>query len=74
MAGMDLIYRYHPCSAGEAISSSGEAYGPTFALSTTTTGEKIGNSAGNAIWSDVNLTTPFQLHQVYPSSLQEGAP
>lgn len=40
------------------------AYGVTFQLLTTSSGEKFGKSAGNAIWLDPQLTSPFELYQV----------
>lgn len=40
------------------------AYGLTIPLLTTSTGVKFGKSAGNAIWLDPQLTSPFELYQV----------
>lgn len=40
------------------------AYGFTVPLLTTSSGEKIGKSAGNAIWLDNELTSVFDLYQV----------
>lgn len=54
-AGMDLIHKVR----GEA------AYGLTFPLITTSTGEKFGKSAGNAVWLDAGLTSPYQLYQYW---------
>jgi tyrosyl-tRNA synthetase len=34
-------------------------------LITTESGEKFGKSAGNAIWLDPELTTPFELYQFF---------
>jgi tyrosyl-tRNA synthetase len=42
-----------------------EAYGITFPLLTTSSGEKFGKSAGNAIWLDEKLTTPYQFYQYW---------
>lgn len=41
-----------------------DPYGFTVPLLTTATGEKFGKSAGNAVWLDAGMTTPFQLYQV----------
>lgn len=40
------------------------AYGVTMPLLTTATGEKFGKSAGNAIWLDPTMTSPFAFYQV----------
>ncbi|KAK4507628.1 hypothetical protein PRZ48_001363 [Zasmidium cellare] len=37
-------------------------YGLTVPLLTTSSGEKFGKSAGNAVWLDPNLTSPFDLY------------
>ncbi|PWW80007.1 putative tyrosyl-tRNA synthetase mitochondrial precursor [Tuber magnatum] len=64
-AGIDLISRYQPGSPSEASSTPAEAYGLTAPLLTTESGEKIGKSAGNAIWLDGDRTTPFELYQFF---------
>ncbi|KAG0635566.1 hypothetical protein HOY80DRAFT_1056943 [Tuber brumale] len=64
-AGIDLISRYKPCPNNKAAPASTETYGLTVPLLTTESGEKIGKSAGNAIWLDENLTTPFELYQFF---------
>jgi tyrosyl-tRNA synthetase len=52
-AGIDLIHRtrHH------------QAYGITFPLLVSSTGEKFGKSAGNAIWLDPAKTSPYALFQ-----------
>jgi tyrosyl-tRNA synthetase len=52
-AGIELIRRVR----GE------RAFGLTFPLLTTATGEKFGKSAGNAIWLDAERSSPYQLYQ-----------
>ncbi|HUA87120.1 MAG TPA: tyrosine--tRNA ligase [Bryobacteraceae bacterium] len=42
-----------------------EAFGVTFPLLTTASGEKFGKSAGNAIWLDPNKTSPYQFYQYW---------
>ena len=54
-AGIDLIHKVR----GEV------AYGLTFPLITTATGEKFGKSAGNSVWLDPELTSPYQLYQYW---------
>ncbi len=54
-AGIDLVRKVR----GEA------AYGLTFPLITTAAGEKFGKSAGNAVWLDPELTSPYQLYQYW---------
>ena len=41
--------------------------GFTIPLLTTASGEKLGKSAGNAVWLDQNMTSPFDLYQVWKS-------
>ena len=40
------------------------AYGLTMPLLTTASGEKFGKSAGNAVWLDPKMTSPFEFYQV----------
>ncbi len=47
LAGIDLIRRK---SGSSGAGSEPEAYGLTVPLVTTSSGEKLGKSAGNAIW------------------------
>jgi tyrosyl-tRNA synthetase len=54
-AGIELIRRR----------VGGQAFGITFPLLTTSSGEKFGKSAGNAIWLDANKTSPYQFYQYW---------
>lgn len=54
-AGIDLIRKMH----------RKEAFGITFPLVTTSSGEKFGKSAGNAIWLDPEKTSPYQFYQYW---------
>ncbi|MBU0507602.1 tyrosine--tRNA ligase [bacterium] len=54
-AGIDLIRKKRGL----------EAYGMTCPLVTTSSGEKFGKSAGNAIWLDPNQTSPYQFYQYW---------
>jgi tyrosyl-tRNA synthetase len=54
-AGIDLIRRFH----------RKEAFGLTFPLVTTSAGEKFGKSAGNAVWLDPAMTSPYQFYQYW---------
>ena len=54
-AGIDLIHRVRRI----------QAYGITFPLLTSTTGEKFGKTAGNAIWLDPEKTSPYELYQYW---------
>ena len=51
-------------SGQESIDEFDPAYGLTVPLLTTASGAKFGKSAGNAVWLDEKLTTPFELYQV----------
>lgn len=42
------------------------AFGLTIPLLTTSTGEKFGKSAGNAVWLDPGMTSVFDFYQVRP--------
>jgi tyrosyl-tRNA synthetase len=52
-AGIDLIRR----------TRHGQAYGITFPLVTTSSGEKFGKTAGNALWLDPRRTSPWDFYQ-----------
>ncbi|EGD73451.1 tyrosyl-tRNA synthetase [Salpingoeca rosetta] len=54
-AGIDLVRRV----TGKSV------YGVTMPLLTTSTGEKFGKSAGNAVWLDAQLTSPYELYQFF---------
>ncbi len=45
-----------------------EAIGITYPLITTASGEKFGKSAGNAIWLDGDLTSPYSFYQYWINS------
>ena len=62
VAGLELIGRLEPPLSHEQ--SVPEAYGITTPLLTTSSGEKFGKSAGNAIWLESNLTSIFDFYQV----------
>ncbi len=54
-AGVDLIRRV----------TGGEAVGLVWPLLTTATGEKMGKSAGNSVWLDATMTTPYDFYQYW---------
>ncbi|MEO2108670.1 MAG: tyrosine--tRNA ligase, partial [Actinomycetota bacterium] len=54
-AGTDLIGRMH----------GGRAFGLTWPLLTTASGAKFGKSAGNAVWLDAELTSPYAYFQYW---------
>ena len=43
----------------------GEGFGITFPLLATSSGEKFGKSAGNAVWLDPKRTSPYQFYQFW---------
>ncbi|KPV71805.1 uncharacterized protein RHOBADRAFT_40149 [Rhodotorula graminis WP1] len=77
VSGVDLIRRANFVDAaglaGEGASggASGDearddpAFGLTFPLLTTAAGDKFGKSAGNAVWLDPSMTSPFDLYQFF---------
>ncbi|HUT63372.1 MAG TPA: tyrosine--tRNA ligase, partial [Anaerolineae bacterium] len=54
-AGIDLIQKRRQI----------QAYGITFPLLTTASGEKFGKSEGNAVWLDAEKTSPYALYQFW---------
>lgn len=42
-----------------------DVFGITVPLITSTTGAKLGKSAGNAVWLDREKTSPFELYQFF---------
>ncbi|MFN0163609.1 MAG: tyrosine--tRNA ligase [Burkholderiales bacterium] len=55
LAGCDLIRRRH----------AAQAYCVTFPLLTTARGEKMGKSAGGAVWLDAGRTSPYDFFQYW---------
>lgn len=55
LAGSDLIRRME----------GGEAFGLTFPLLTTARGEKMGKTAGGAVWLDAGRTSPYEFYQYW---------
>ena len=55
LAGRDLIRR----------AEGGEAFALTTPLVTSTSGEKLGKTAGNAVWLDPRLTSPYDYYQYW---------
>lgn len=62
-AGVDLISRMG--LKFEETAKAGPAYGVTVPLLTSSSGEKFGKSAGNAVFLDDKLTSPYQLYQYF---------
>lgn len=58
ISGLDLILRKEP-----DLSADDKAYGITTPLLTTSSGQKFGKSAGNAVWLDSNKTSVFDFYQ-----------
>jgi tyrosyl-tRNA synthetase len=59
VAGIDLIKR-----SSSNLKPEEEPFGLTIPLLTTSSGEKFGKSAGNAVWLDEDLTGVFDFYQV----------
>ncbi|XP_037110116.1 tyrosine--tRNA ligase, mitochondrial [Syngnathus acus] len=65
MSGHDFIHKV----SGE------EVYGLTLPLVTSSTGDKLGKTAGNAVWLNRDKTSPFELYQFFlrqPDASVEG--
>lgn len=65
MAGIDLIRRTSPDFREQP------AYGLTTPLLTTSTGEKFGKSAGNAVWLDPEMTSDLDFYQFFLRTTDE---
>ncbi|RUS31215.1 hypothetical protein BC938DRAFT_478238 [Jimgerdemannia flammicorona] len=67
-----MIHRKRPNSPlileeegnGDVRAEGNPAFGITIPLLTTSTGEKFGKSAGNAVWLDERLTSVYEFYQV----------
>jgi tyrosyl-tRNA synthetase len=55
IAGIDLVRKV----------KRGAAYGITFPLITTSSGEKMGKTAGGAVWLDAERTSPYEYYQYW---------
>ncbi|ODV81789.1 tyrosyl-tRNA synthetase [Suhomyces tanzawaensis NRRL Y-17324] len=66
-AGTDLISRLQKHFKVKEEST----YGMTVPLLTTPTGEKFGKSAGNAVFIDTQLTSPYQMYQYFINTPDE---
>ena len=64
VAGLELISRLDDAATGQSSNHGEKAFGITTPLLTTTSGEKFGKSAGNAIWLNDRLTSVFDFYQV----------
>ncbi|WVF69494.1 tyrosine-tRNA ligase [Kwoniella sp. CBS 6097] len=83
VAGIDLIKRSSTSSSSataiqaqeeNGIAEGGEdveAYGITIPLLTTSTGEKFGKSAGNAVWLDEKRTSAAEFYQFFLRTTDE---
>ncbi|KAK4054143.1 tyrosyl-tRNA synthetase [Microbotryomycetes sp. JL201] len=73
VSGIEMILKNHanivPISKDIELGVGGDqeapAYGMTMPLLTTASGEKFGKSAGNAIWLDAKMTSPFDFYQFF---------
>jgi tyrosyl-tRNA synthetase len=75
VSGIDMIKREQAAAARETEADKKKAkgvteaqrdpaFGLTMPLLTTSSGEKFGKSAGNAVWLDQNRTSVFDFYQV----------
>lgn len=63
-AGVDLVSRLQKHKV-DGVDRQETCYGLSTQLLTTSSGEKFGKSAGNAMFIDENLTSPFELYQFF---------
>jgi tyrosyl-tRNA synthetase len=67
LAGIEMINRLHDLDSQQHSSVQTQrekGFGLTTPLLTTTSGEKFGKTAGNAVWLDEQLTSVFDFYQV----------
>ncbi|KAF4621351.1 hypothetical protein D9613_000710 [Agrocybe pediades] len=64
VAGLELIGK-KDVNNNDLEQNPVNAFGITTPLLTTSTGEKFGKSAGNAVWLDSNLTSVFDFYQYF---------
>jgi tyrosyl-tRNA synthetase len=69
MSGLELVRKFETPAVKTAQATvqdehSSLVYGLTLPLLLTSNGKKFGKSAGNAIWLDATLTSPFDFYQV----------
>ncbi|KAL8292023.1 hypothetical protein RQP46_001489 [Phenoliferia psychrophenolica] len=71
MSGVEMIRKANVATAGKdgekGVGGDHEdpAYGVTMPLLTTAAGDKFGKSAGNAVWLDPGMTSPFEFYQFF---------
>ncbi|KAL1748832.1 hypothetical protein HDZ31DRAFT_28919 [Schizophyllum fasciatum] len=68
VSGLELIARLEGEDTADSPSEprvSSRCFGLTTPLLTTASGEKFGKSAGNAVWLDTKLTSPFAFYQYW---------
>ncbi|KAL9596853.1 MAG: hypothetical protein Q9219_005523 [cf. Caloplaca sp. 3 TL-2023] len=70
LAGVEAInhirkHHYEPEVRKEKVGELNNPMGFTVPLLTTSSGEKFGKSAGNAVWLDKDMTSPFDLYQFF---------
>ncbi|GAA5830727.1 hypothetical protein JCM3766R1_003405 [Sporobolomyces carnicolor] len=70
-SGIDMIRRSKFGDEDEAKGVDDPAFGLTFPLLTTSSGEKFGKSAGNAVWLDPRMTSPFDVYQFFLRTTDE---
>ncbi|KAI7899070.1 tyrosine-tRNA ligase [Cokeromyces recurvatus] len=70
-AGIDLIARKKKKKDDTESESESKVFGITIPLLLTSTGEKFGKSAGNAIWLDEYMTSVFDFYQFLMKTTDE---
>ncbi|KIJ59875.1 hypothetical protein HYDPIDRAFT_117962, partial [Hydnomerulius pinastri MD-312] len=63
LSGVELINKAELGGASDAAPAKEKGFALTTPLLTTSTGEKFGKSAGNAVWLDKNLTSYLDFYQ-----------
>jgi len=64
LAGLEMIDRLPGASNPLDPLQREKAFGITTPLLTTSSGEKFGKTAGNAVWLDAQMTSVFDFYQV----------
>ncbi|EIM82995.1 uncharacterized protein STEHIDRAFT_102490 [Stereum hirsutum FP-91666 SS1] len=71
ISGIELINRTMSGLAENDTSGPEKGFGITTPLLTTSSGEKFGKSAGNAVWLDESMTSVFDFYQFFVRTADE---
>ncbi|OZJ04820.1 hypothetical protein BZG36_02338 [Bifiguratus adelaidae] len=74
VAGIDLIGKKHMAESLDVNAGKPQAFGLTIPLLVTSTGEKFGKSAGNAVWLNEQMTSVYDFYQFFMRATDVDVP